>query len=236
MRQNKTGTPSADADSRSGHDNLNPPLLDPASSPDEIESRSFAIIDSEFPQKPFTGYAWEVARRLIHTTGDVSLPAALHLPDEAITAGIAAIRKGAAIFTDTEMVRSGIPMRRLERFGCETSCILAGKDTAGIAASRGITRSRAGMELLGERLTGAIVAIGNAPTALLCLLELVRSSGIRPALVVGMPVGFVNAKESKELLLRETAIPSLILRGRRGGSPLAAATVNALAVIAARQG
>lgn len=207
--------------------------LDCASTPAEIEARSFAIIDAEFPRKPFSGHAWEVARRLVHTSGDTSIPASLYLPDAAIAAGVAAIRSGAPVFTDTEMVRAGIPLRRLERFACRVSCILAADGADKLAAGKGITRSRAGIELLGNKLEGAVVAIGNAPTALLALMELIRTKGVRPALVIGMPVGFVNAAESKELLLRLDGIHALAIRGRRGGSPLAAATVNALAVIAA---
>ena len=209
--------------------------LDPASTPADIEARSFAIIDAEFPDKPFSGHAWEVARRLVHTSGDVSLVRELCLPDQAIAAGIAAVRAGAPIFTDTEMVRSGIPMRRLQAFGCRVSCILAAEGVDALAAEKGITRTRAGMELVGNSLRGAIVAIGNAPTALLALIEHVRIHRQDvPALVVGMPVGFVNAAESKEMLLRQRDLNALAVRGRRGGSPLAAATVNALAVIAAR--
>ena len=207
-------------------------LLDPAVTPTDIENRSFEIIDSEYPQKPFSGHAWEIARRLVHTSGDLSLPASLHLPDDAIAAGVTAIRSGAPVFTDTEMARAGIPVRRLTPFSCAVICILATEGTAKSAAAKGITRSRAGIELLGERLHGAIVAIGNAPTALIALIDQVRTNGIRPALVIGMPVGFVNAAESKEMLLQED-INALVLRGRRGGSPLAAATVNALAIIAA---
>lgn len=221
--------------SRPPQDERTAPRLDPASSPSEIEARSFAIIDAEFPEKPFSGKAWEIARRLVHTSGDVSLTMSLHLPDEAIAAGVAAIRAGAPIFTDTEMVRAGIPLRRLERFGCETRCILSFEGVAELAAAKGLTRARAGMEILGKRLGGAIVAVGNAPTALLALLESVRALKVRPALAIGMPVGFVNAAESKELLMQQKDIHSLAIRGRRGGSPLAAAAVNALAIIAARE-
>ena len=207
-------------------------ILDPCCTPDAIEARSFAIIDAEAPDpRPFSGNAWKVARRLVHTTGDPSLLTDLWLPDAAIEAGLAALKRGAPIFTDTEMVRSGIPARRLARFGNTVTCVLSQPELAEIAASRGTTRTRAGMELLGERLAGAIVAIGNAPTALLALVDYVKSGGPAPALVIGMPVGFVNAAESKELLLQQPELHSLAVRGRRGGSPLAAATVNALACI-----
>lgn len=122
-------------------------------------------------------------------------------------------------------------MRRLKPFSNRVECILAQEGLAEAASLKGCTRTRAGMEALGSRMGGAIIAIGNAPTALLALLDIVRATNVPPTLVIGMPVGFVNAAESKELLL-SSGLPSLVLRGRRGGSPLAAATVNALAVIA----
>ncbi len=202
--------------------------LDPCRSPEEIEARSFAIIDAEAgPEKPFFGKAWVVARRLVHTSGDLSLLADLVLPDAAIEAGIDALLSGTVIFTDTEMARAGMPLRRLTPLGCRVECALA---PAG-SAPRGQTRSYAGVTALGARLGGSILAVGNAPTALLALFDHLDRGGPAPALVVGMPVGFVNAAESKELLLRRD-IPSLVLRGRRGGSPLAAASVNALACFA----
>lgn len=214
--------------------------LDSASTPETIEARSFAIIEAEAGEvRPFSGRAWLVARRLVHTCGDLSLLDALHLPDAAIEAGLSALKNGCPVFTDTEMARSGIPMRRLEPFGVSVSCLLtaasSGSAIAALAAEKGVTRSRAGLEALGSRLGGAIVAIGNAPTALLALLDYLESGGPPPALVIGMPVGFVNAAESKELLIKRWQQPSLVLRGRRGGSPLAAATVNALACILAEE-
>ena len=209
-------------------------FLDPAATPEAIEARSFAIIDAEVTVKPFSGLAWEVARRLVHTSGDISLLSSLCLPEEAILKGAEAIRKGCPVFTDTEMARAGITMRRLERFGCAVSCVLARQGLAETSARKGITRTRAGIEALGGDMKDAILAIGNAPTALLALLAHVASGGPAPALVIGMPVGFVNAEESKELLLQTPSLASLVIRGRRGGSPLAAAAVNALAIIAAR--
>ncbi|WP_027187601.1 precorrin-8X methylmutase [Desulfovibrio cuneatus] len=206
--------------------------LDPHNTPQGIEDRSFAIIDAEIDPKPFHGDAWQVARRLVHTSGDTGLVADLWLPDAAVAAGVAAIRAGAPIFTDTEMARAGMPLRRLSPFGCTVQCLLAAPGVAELAVAEGITRSRAGVLCLGKAMEGSIIAIGNAPTALLAMLEAVAENGIMPALVVGMPVGFVNAAESKELLVQQKALHSLVLRGRRGGSPLAAATVNALACLA----
>ena len=209
------------------------PLLDPACTPASIEERSFAIIDEEAGQNaPFKGAAWQVARRLVHTAGDLSLLQDLVLPDASVEAGVLALQAAAPVYTDTEMVRAGIPLRRMEPLGVSVSCAMARPGLAEEAGRLGTTRARAGILSLGPALAGAIVAIGNAPTALLALLEYVEQGGVPPALVIGMPVGFVNAAESKEMLLQCSAIPSLVLRGRRGGSPLAAAAVNALACLA----
>jgi precorrin-8X/cobalt-precorrin-8 methylmutase len=202
-------------------------VLDSCQTPDSIEARSFAIIDAEFgPEKPFSGNAWSVARRLIHAAGDCSLAERLVLPEAAIAAGMDALSNGAVIYTDTEMARAGMPLRRLTPLGCRVECILAPPGTA----PAGQTRAYAGVAALGERLGGSIFAVGNAPTALLALFDHLDRGGPAPALVVGMPVGFVNAAESKELLLRRN-VHSLVVRGRRGGSPLAAAAINALATL-----
>lgn len=201
-----------------------------AHAPEDIERRSFAVIDAEVPEpRPFSGPEWAVARRLVHTTADFDLLNHLKFSSGAVRAGLAALRRGAAVFTDTGMAEAGIPLRRMEPLGCAVTCMLRLPGVGEAARARGITRSLAAVETAGERLHGSVVAIGNAPTALLGLLALMEERGdIRPALVVGMPVGFVNAMESKDLL-QKYDIPSIILQGRKGGSPLAAATVNALA-------
>ena len=214
--------------------------LQPFFAPEAIEAESFAIIDREVgPERPFIGRAWEVARRLVHTTADFSILDHLVVPDTAIDAGIAALHRGAPIFVDTEMARHGMTRRHLEPLGIAPECILSVPGTQERAKERGITRSRAGMELALPRLGGAIVAVGNAPTALLALIEYLQQGAPAPALVIALPVGFVNASESKELFLQYCAetlhAPACIaLRGRKGGSTLTAATVNALAELAMR--
>lgn len=214
-----------------------PPCLDPASTPDTIEARSFAIIDAETGDpKPFSGDAWHIARRLVHTSGDVSLLSSLYLPDTAITAGLKALVSGAPVFTDTEMAKAGMPLRRLTPFGVTVSCILAEPGVDETAAATGVTRSRAGIVSLGPRLSGSILAVGNAPTALLALMDCLDAGVNPPALVIAMPVGFVNAAESKEMLINRGNVPCLAVHGRRGGSPLAAATINALACLLAERG
>lgn len=209
--------------------------LRPESTPVDIERRSFAIIDEEIgAEKPFYGHCWEVARRLVHTTADFSILDSLAFTGEAVAAGVNALLQGAPIFTDTQMAAVGMPRRRLEKLGTSAVCLLTLPGVDERATKLGITRSRAAVEIAGDRLENAILAVGNAPTTLIALTEHLRSGGKRPALVIGMPVGFVNAAESKALLLEEKEIPSIVIKGRRGGSPLAAATVNALAEIALR--
>lgn len=207
-------------------------LLDPAATPDAIEQRSFAIIDAEIPEpRPFQGALWQIARRLIHTAGDPDIIAQLSLSESAAQAGIKALRAGCRIYTDTEMARCGMTPRHLAALRVETRCILAQPNLAEQAKARQCTRSRAGILQIAPLWAGAIIAIGNAPTALLAVLECLDAGAPHPALIIGMPVGFVNAAESKALLAR-SPYPQLSLQGRKGGSNLAAATVNALAVLA----
>jgi precorrin-8X/cobalt-precorrin-8 methylmutase len=206
--------------------------LYPCAEPWEIEARSFARIDAEVPApRPFVGAAWSVARRLIHTCGDMEILPLLVLPDASVEAGIAALRRGAPVFTDTEMARCGIPERRMNALGTRVRPLLCLPGVNEHAIREKCTRSRAALLEAAHLLPGAIVAIGNAPTALLALLEMLEHGLGAPALIIGMPVGFVNAAESKELLC-QSPCPHLCLRGRKGGSPLAAACVNALAELA----
>ncbi len=207
--------------------------LDSATNPHDIEERSFAIIDLEIANKPYTGDLWQVARRMIHTTGDVNILQDIVLSQEAIGAGVEALQAGCTIFTDTEMARCGMVARRLDPLGVRTECILNSSDTQSFAKKYGCTRSRAGILNIKDSLAGNIIAIGNAPTALLALLELLNSGAKPPALIIGMPVGFVNAAESKELLIQSPYL-HLSIKGRKGGSPLVASVVNALAILAAK--
>ncbi len=202
--------------------------LDPHSRPHEIEERSFAIIDAEVLEpRAYTGALWEIARRMIHTTGDISLLKDIILSEAALEAGLVALRSGCIVYTDTRMALCGME-GRLTRLGVKTQCILQSESVAQQAQAQGITRSRAGILEIGENLAGNIVAIGNAPTALLALLEVLEAGVSPPALIVGMPVGFVNAAESKELLL-QSPYKHMTIRGRKGGSPLVASVLNALA-------
>lgn len=212
--------------------------------PEAIEPRSFAIIDAEAPQpRPFSGAAWELVRRLIHTSGDFAVMDQVRLHPQAIEAGVAALRNGGTVVTDTEMARVGMPERRLMPLGCRAVCLLNDPAVAELAQERGLTRTAAAVDaamegrsvLLKHGLEGCIVAIGNAPTALLRLLERLEQGAAPPALIVGMPVGFVLAAESKQCLVAREPVPYVTIEGRKGGSPLAAATVNALSVLALRE-
>lgn len=203
----------------------------PHLTPMEIEHRSFAVIEAELPERPFSGPAWKVARRLIHATGDTDIAASLVLPSAAVEMGVAALRHGALVFTDTEMAAYGIPARRMQALGTRARSLLSLPGVAERAAKENITRARAAVLEAAPLLPACIMAVGNAPTALLALLELLEDGLPPPALIIGMPVGFVHAAESKELLCA-SPWPHLSLKGRKGGSALAAAAVNALAELA----
>lgn len=206
--------------------------LDPACTPQEIEARSFAIIDAEIPEpRPFSGGLWEVARRCVHTLGDTEIIADLRLSRDGLAAGVAALRRGCTVYTDTRMAAAGLPLRRLTPLGVTVTPLMGLPGLEEISRRLGVTRSRAGIEMIADRLAGQIMVIGNAPTALLALLEALNQGAPAPALVVGMPVGFVNAAQSKELL-RQSPWPHFTLLGRKGGSAVAAACVNALAELA----
>ena len=147
---------------------------------------------------------------------------------EAIDRAIEALKAGAHIYTDVEMVRTGINKKKLASFGGEVHCLVADPDVAVRAKAEGITRSMVAMRQFGKDLDGNIVAIGNAPTALFEVLRLVREEGIRPACIVGIPVGFVGAAESKAALAENGIVPYITVEGTKGGSPIAAAAINAL--------
>ena len=197
--------------------------------PEEIEQESFAIIDAEAGPHTFSPLEWPIVRRMIHTSADFEYLRSVRFSDQAVAAGIEAIRAGAAVFTDTDMARSGIRARGLERHGGRVICRMADPEIARAAQAAGTTRAVAAVEAVADRLDGSIYVVGNAPTALLRLIELVREGCPPPALVVGLPVGFVNAAESKALLMAQSRIPYIAIEGRKGGSALAASAVNALA-------
>jgi len=194
---------------------------------DAIYARSFAIIRAEADLGRFTPGEEAVAVRMIHACGLVEAAAAFRFSPGFVAAGRAALAAGAPILCDAEMVAHGVTRARLPA-GNEVVCTLRDPRVAALAAETGTTRSAAALELWGERMRGAVVVVGNAPTALFRLLEMVAAGAPRPAAVVGMPVGFVGAAESKEALAA-TDLPCAVVLGRMGGSAMAAAAVNALA-------
>mgnify|MGYP000279968286 CR=1 FL=1 len=201
--------------------------------PEEIERLSFSIIDREVPKpRPFEGDEWKVVRRMIHSTADFELLELVRFHPEAIQKGLEAIKKGCLIVTDTEMARSGIGRGRLRRWGCKIECLIGDERVRKEAEVKGTSRASAAVDLVSERINDGIYVIGNAPTALMRLLDLIEGGKCVPALVVGIPVGFVNASESKERLIAQTKVPYITVKGRKGGSALAASVVNALAEIA----
>lgn len=203
---------------------------------EDIEAESMRIIESEVPEpRPFAGAQWLVVRRMIHTTADFEMLDLARFHPDALEAGLAALSRGCGIFTDTEMARAGIPARRTDLLGCTVRCLMRDPDVLALSQAAGSTRARAAIDFAVSDIRPEIYVIGNAPTALLRLLEHVEAGRATPALIVGMPVGFVNAAESKDLLLRQSRVPFITVAGRKGGSALAASAVNALADIVLQQ-
>ncbi len=194
----------------------------------EIYRRSFAIIRAEADLSRFSQAQARVVVRMIHACGLVELADDVQMSDDFEAAARAAMRAGRPILCDAEMVAHGVTRARLPANNAVV-CTLRDPQTPALAQAMGDTRSAAALELWGERLAGALVAIGNAPTALFRLLEMIDAGAPRPAAVIGLPVGFVGAAESKAALAARGDLPFLIVQGRKGGSAMAAAAVNALA-------
>lgn len=196
--------------------------------PLEIEARSMEIIAPHLAELDLNDEERKIYSRIIHASGDVEYAPIIKIHPEAIAAAKAALLRGANIFTDVEMVRRGINLRTLKKFGGEIFCKVSDVDVREFAKREGITRSMAAMRLFGKRLDGQIIAIGNAPTALFEVLRLVREENIRPAVIIGVPVGFVGAAESKAQLAAQIEIPFITVAGTKGGSSIAVAAVNAI--------
>ncbi|MBS3649266.1 precorrin-8X methylmutase [Pseudaminobacter sp. 19-2017] len=194
-----------------------------------IYERSFAIIREEADLSPFSPAEADVAIRMIHACGQVEAASSFVFSPDFVSSARSALEAGAPIFCDAQMVAHGVTHARLPA-GNEVICTLRDPRTAEIAGKIGNTRSAAAIDLWGERMGGSVVAIGNAPTALFYLLELLRDGAPKPAAILGMPVGFVGAAESKDALAENSyGVPSAIVRGRLGGSAMTAACLNALA-------
>ncbi len=199
--------------------------------PAEIEQRSMEIITAELGERTFPSDQLPVIKRVIHTTADFSFADNLVFSPDAVAKGVAAVKEGCTIVTDTQMAWSGVNKRVLERFGGKAVCFMSDPEVAREAKERGETRATVSMERAAALEGPVVLAVGNAPTALVRACELMDEGRFAPRLVIGVPVGFVNVVESKELLLGMDA-PHIVARGRRGGSNVAAAICNALLYLA----
>ncbi len=198
--------------------------------PEEIEKKSFAIISDELKAQGITLPKDQeaVTKRCIHTSADFDYARNLVYSEDAVKKAKEAIRNGASIVTDTQMARSGINRKVLEHYGGQVYCFMSDEDVAEAAKKAGITRAVASMEKACRLEEDLIFAIGNAPTALIRLYELIQEGKLSPRLIIGVPVGFVNVVQSKEQILTLEKTPYIVARGRKGGSNIAACICNAL--------
>ncbi|NOY54269.1 MAG: precorrin-8X methylmutase [Deltaproteobacteria bacterium] len=193
-----------------------------------IEAESFRIVEEELGEHPFPALEFPLVRRVIHATADFELGRSLRFSPDAVRSGMAAIGEGAPVITDIHMAASGISRAGLSRIGgSEICCRIGDPGIIDLAGRSGITRSAAAVRSFGPMLEGALVVIGNAPTALREILRLHHEEGIQPKLVIGVPVGFVDAAESKRDL-RQSGLTCITNEGRKGGTPVAVALVNAM--------
>lgn len=194
--------------------------------PMDIEKRSFEIITEELGDKKLAPGTELIVKRCIHTSADFDYADNLYFSEGAVEKALAAIQKGACIVTDTQMAKAGINKKSLARYGGEVYCFMSDEDVAEKAKELGTTRASVSMGKAAKLDSNLIFAVGNAPTALVRLYELIQD-GFRPELIIGAPVGFVNVVQSKDLIM-STDIPCIVARGRKGGSNIAACIVNAL--------
>lgn len=195
--------------------------------PDQIEKKSFEIITEILGDKKIDPRYEAIVKRCIHTSADFEYADSLYFSDDVVDIAKEAIRNGACIITDTQMGKSGINKKRLAEYGGEVYCFIADEDVAAEAKARGVTRSLVSMEKASKLGKPLIFAIGNAPTALLSICDLVNKGQLDPCVIIGVPVGFVNVVESKEHII-DLGKPCIVARGRKGGSNIAAAICNAL--------
>lgn len=196
--------------------------------PMAIEKRSMEIIAPYVEKYAKNEAESKVYSRIIHAAGDVEYAPIIHIHPEAVAAAQRALQAGCDVYTDVEMVRTGINKNKLASFGGSVHCLIRDEAVARMAKAEGITRSMAAMRTFGSALEGAVVAIGNAPTALYEVLRLSMEEHIYPAVIIGIPVGFVGAADAKAKLAVNTFVPYITVAGTKGGSPIAAAAVNAI--------
>lgn len=196
-----------------------------------IEHGSFAVIDREVGPHAYTPEQWPIVRRMIHANADFDFNGLTDFHPHAVAAGVAAIvSRATRVVADVEMICVGLSVPRLRHFGMSTHQFISAPDVIELAKAENTTRAAQAMRKAHKLglLDGAIVGIGNAPTALIEVVRLIHEKGARPALVVGMPVGFVSAAESKDLMALESKVPWIVIRGRKGGSTLVVAAIHAL--------
>ncbi|WP_100407076.1 precorrin-8X methylmutase [Bacillus solitudinis] len=203
--------------------------------PQEIEGKSFEVITKELGEHHFTEEQYPVVQRIIHASADFDLGRSVLFHPDAVRAGVAAIRAGKKVIADVQMIQSGISKPRIESFGGSVHVYISDPDVMEEAKRLNTTRAIVSTRKAIKETDGAIFAIGNAPTALLELIRLVKNGEAKPSLIVGMPVGFISAAESKEELAK-LDIPFITNIGRKGGSPVTVAAVNALSIMAQQQG
>ena len=196
--------------------------------PREIETRSFEIITQELGERKLPADQELIIKRCIHTSADFDYADNLCFSENAVEKAMDAIKGGACIVTDTQMAKAGINKRALAGYGGEVFCFMSEEDVAAQAKENGTTRATASMDKAASLKRPLIFAIGNAPTALVRLYELIEEGKIRPELIIGVPVGFVNVVQSKELIMGLKDTPYIVARGRKGGSNIAACICNAL--------
>lgn len=195
--------------------------------PMEIESRSFEIIGEELGDKKLLPGTELIVKRCIHTSADFDYAENLCFSDHAVELALQALQQGASIITDTQMAKAGINKKVLSRYGGNVYCFMSDEDVAEAARKNGTTRATASMDKAAKMDQKLIFAIGNAPTALVRLYELMQEGILKPELIIGVPVGFVNVVQSKELIM-ESDVPYIVAKGRKGGSNIAACICNAL--------
>ena len=195
--------------------------------PMDIEKRSFEIITEELGDKKLIPGTELVVKRCIHTSADFDYAENLCFSENAVQKAMEAIKEGACIVTDTQMAKAGINKKALARYGGEVFCFMSDEDVAKTARENGTTRATASMDKAAKMDRKLIFAVGNAPTALVRLYELIENGELSPELIIGVPVGFVNVVQSKELIM-DAGVPYIVARGRKGGSNIAACIVNAL--------
>lgn len=195
--------------------------------PREIEKRSFEIITEELQGRNFPPEQEAIIKRAIHTSADFDYADNLCFSEDAVKLAHEAIQNGACIVTDTQMAKAGINKRSLSKFGGEVYCFMSDEDVAQKAKEQEVTRAQVSMEKAAKLQKNLIFAIGNAPTALIKLYEMIQEGKIKPKLIIGVPVGFVNVVQAKELIMKAD-VPYIVARGRKGGSNVAAAICNAL--------